>query len=415
MYHALIQKLLAVSMHGGVKLGLENVQRLQKIWHYPDRTFTTIHVAGTNGKGSVCTKIAHALEHAGYKVGLFTSPHLSCFRERIRINGKMIAEEAVASILSPLFQSIEEANIPATFFEITTFLALLYFAQEKVDIAVLETGLGGRLDATNIVTPCLSIITSISLDHTEILGTSLEEIAAEKAGIIKERVPVIVGPNAPLGSIEAIAQQKKSPCLLIKERSPLFEEENNNIAKAALDHLTSRFQLTPAAIEKGLRAKQPCRMETIDGPPLTILDVAHNPDGIYRLFKSIFSHYPGRPLRLVFGLSKSKDLKGCLTQIVPYRFPCHLVEATNGRGASKELIRNQLLELPTPPLDIHLHSSITSGVETACLEASKQDQLVVIFGSFFIMAEARRALGFQEPVDSIDMNERMFDKKAAGL
>ena len=181
-YLDLIQHLLTVNLEAGIKLGLQNVERLQEILHYPDRSFTSIHVAGTNGKGSVCIKVARALEKAGYRTGLYTSPHISSFRERIRINGKMITEEAVESILPPLFKVIEEAGIPATFFEITTFLAFLYFAREKVDFAVLETGLGGRLDATNIVSPCLSVITSISLDHTEILGGSCEEIAHEKGG-----------------------------------------------------------------------------------------------------------------------------------------------------------------------------------------------------------------------------------------
>lgn len=405
-YQALIHKLLAVNLHGGMKLGLQNVHHLQRIWHFPDQQFTSIHVAGTNGKGSVCLKIAHALAQAGYRVGLFTSPHLSTFRERIRINGEMISEKAVVSILPGLFQSIDDANLPATFFEITTFLAFLYFAQEKVDIAVLETGLGGRLDATNIVTPCLSIITSISLDHTEILGNTLEEITIEKAGIIKEGVPVIIGPHVPLAPVLAIAEQKKSPCLQVQETSPLFEEENHSLAKAALEHLTPRFNLTAAAIEKGLRASQSCRMEMIEGSPLTILDVAHNPDGIAHLFQALFSRFPGRALRLVFGLSKSKDLNGCLAHVVPHHFPCHIVEATNGRGASKELIKSQLLALKAKPSDLSVHPTIAAGVEAARAEALSQNQIVVIFGTFFIMSEVRQALGFCEPVDSIDMNER---------
>ncbi len=157
-YSEVIQKLFNLHLFGGVKLGLQNTQRLQQLLDFPDHSFSTIHVAGTNGKGSVSTKIASAFEHAGYRVGLYTSPHISSFRERIRVNSNMISEEAVQNLLLFLFKIIETEQIPATFFELTTFLAFLYFAQEKVEVAVLETGLGGRLDATNVVYPACPLL-----------------------------------------------------------------------------------------------------------------------------------------------------------------------------------------------------------------------------------------------------------------
>lgn len=418
-YRQLIQRLLTVNLAGGVKLGLQNVQRLQQLWQYPDRTFDSIHVAGTNGKGSVCIKIAHALENAGYRVGLYTSPHLSCFRERIRVNGEMIAEEAVEAILPDLFQTIREAQIPATFFEITTLLAFLHFARQNVDIAVLETGLGGRLDATNVVNPCLTIITSISLDHTEILGSTCEEIAHEKGGIIKEKVPVIIGPHVPLDPIKTIADQKKSRWLQVTPASHLYEVENQSIARAALHELASRFDIAPEAIEKGLAARQPCRFEILEGAPLIILDVAHNPDGILHLFQSCAHHFPGRSLRLLCGLSKSKDIKECLKCTVCYGSHFHLVEASNGRGASIEKLHEQLLELSMPDGRISLHRSIAEGVQIARKEAFTHNQILVVFGTFFIMGEVRRALGYQDPSDDFDLNERSLEKscqdKQAGL
>lgn len=410
-YSELIQQLLNINIASGVKLGLQNVQRLQRLLDFPDRSFASIHVAGTNGKGSVCIKIATALEKAGYKVGLFTSPHLSSFRERIRINGEMIPEKAVEAILPNLFMMIKKAGIPATFFEITTFLAFLYFAQENIDFAVLETGLGGRLDATNVVTPCLSIITSISLDHTEILGLTCEEIAREKGGIIKEGIPVIIGPRVPLAPIKAIADQKMSPCWQIEQTSPLFENENNSIAQAALEYLASLFDLSPEAIAQGLAAKQPCRLEILAGPPLIALDVAHNPDGICHLFQALQHQFPGKRLRLLFGLSKSKDLQGCLQHIVPQGTHFHLVEATNGRGASIELLNDHLHAFSIDPKRISLHASIAAAVQTARKEAFHQGELLVIFGSFFIMGEVRRALNYCEPFDAIDINERNVEKK----
>ena len=413
-YLDLIQQLLDVNISAGLKLGLQNVQRLQQILQFPDRSFVSIHVAGTNGKGSVCIKVARALEAAGYRVGLYTSPHISSFRERIRINRKLIPEEAVESLLPPLFKVIKEAGIPATFFEIATFLAFLYFAQEKVDFAVLETGLGGKLDATNIVNPCLSIITSISLDHTEFLGDSCEKIAYEKGGIIKEGVPVIIGPRVPLVPIKAIADQKRSACLQITCTHPLYEMENNSIAKTALDYLASLFPLPHAAIEQGLEARQPCRLEILAGSPLIILDVAHNPDGIFHLFKSIRRRFPGKDLRLLFALSKSKDLSGCLNGMIPHGSHFHIVEASNGRSASKEDLSVQLQKFSVNPSAISLHDSIAASVQFARDEALKQGQILVIFGTFFIMGEVRQALDFNEPFDPFDMNERNSGKKLSG-
>lgn len=405
-YSELIQKLLQVNVFSGMKLGLQNVQSLQQLLDFPDRTFKIIHIAGTNGKGSVSTKIASTLEHAGYRVGLYTSPHISCFRERIRINGVMISEEAVKSLLTNLFQIVKREHIPATFFELTTFLAFLYFAQEKVDVAVLETGLGGRLDATNIVDPILSVITSISLDHTEILGPTLEDIALEKAGIIKEKVPVVIGPNVPYEIIHKVALEKHSPCILVKHHSKLFEEENTQIALAAINALIQAFNLNARAIEMGLKARQPCRFERIASDSPIILDVAHNPDGIQHLFHMLNHEYPNQPIRFLFGLSKNKDLKECLKLIAANGKHFHLVEATNGRGAPVCNLYDQLLQLKINSTHVFKHDSILQAVHQAKEEASRDGEVLVICGSFFIMSQVRQALGFEEPCDTMDLNER---------
>ena len=404
-YARLIQRLFNVNLFGGVKLGLQNAQSLQQLLNYPDRSFKSIHVAGTNGKGSVSTKIAAAFQEAGYRVGLYTSPHISSFRERIQINGTMISEEAVESLLLFLFQVVDREQLPATFFELTTFLAFLYFAQQHVDIAVLETGLGGRLDATNIVHPCLSIITSIGLDHTEILGSTREAIALEKGGIIKEKVPIVIGPHVPFAPIQAIASQKQSLCIQVKHFSSLFEEENQSIARTALDYLTPLFNLSREAIQKGLEGKQPCRFEVLKGPPCVILDVAHNADGLHSLFQTIKYHYPSRPLRLLFGLSKNKDLRGCLQLIGPNGAHFHLVESSNGRGVPVDILYSSLQELSIESSRLSVHKSIFHGVRQARQEAMDHGEILVICGSFFIMGQTRQALGFDEPYDELDLNE----------
>lgn len=389
-----------------MKLGLQNVQRLQQLLNFPDRAYKTIHVAGTNGKGSVSTKIALTFEEAGYRVGLYTSPHLSCFRERIKINGVMIPEAAVFALLSSLFDLTEKEDIPATFFELTTFLAFVYFAQEKVDIVILETGLGGRLDATNIVKPILSVITSISLDHTEILGLTPEAIAWEKGGIIKENVPVVIGPKVPYRPIEILARQKGSPILKVRCKTSLYEEENKEIALTSLNFLSTSFCLPPEAIEKGLQGRQPCRFEVIKLECPVILDVAHNPDGLDHLFKMCSYYFPNQPLSILFGISKSKDIDHCLEIITKNATSYHLVEALNGRGLPIDDLHEQLNKKAPAQSNIFKHTSITNGVHFAKLNAAKNNKILVICGSFFIMNEVRKALGFIEPSDNMDLNEK---------
>jgi dihydrofolate synthase/folylpolyglutamate synthase len=408
-YTQLIRRLFSVNLHGGIKLGLDNCEKLQTLLQYPDQTFSSIHVAGTNGKGSVVTKIASALQLAGYRVGLYTSPHISCFRERIRINGEMISEIDVEKILSNLFHLTSKHSIPATFFEFTTFLAFIYFSQEKVDFAVLETGLGGRLDATNIVSPILSVITSISLDHTDILGNTLEAIAKEKAGIIKPFTPVVLGPKTPHQLLKEIANQQKSPCYCISDNLCSFDQENNLIAKQALELFKQTHHLPQEALEKGLEAQQPCRFEIIQ--ETIILDVAHNPNGLNALFRKIKDHFPHYSLRILFGLSKGKDVNGCLEILSQQGKAFHLVEAPNGRGVSTDILEENLKYFNISLSSIHSHTQIDEAIQMAKQLACANQQLLVICGSFFIMNQVRQALGIEEAIDFIDLNERNSSKK----
>lgn len=398
-YPELLQALFHLSKHGGVKYGLDNTLKLAAALGFPDHNYTIIHVAGSNGKGSVSTKIAKAYQCAGFKTGLYTSPHIATFRERICVNGCMISEQDVERLLTELFAIAKKQGIAATFFEMTTVLAFAYFAEAEVDVAVIETGLGGRLDATNIVTPILSIITSISLEHTELLGTTLDMITREKAGIIKPGVPVVIGPQVPRGPIEEIAQQQGSACVSVTGSFASYNEENNAIARRAMETL----QLPAYAIEEGLKALPPCRLETHWLPQPVILDVAHNPDGLTRLFQSIRQRYPAQPLRIVCGLSATKDIAGCLAIIAEHSKVVHLVEADSERAAPIRALAAACAQCGLAPESVN--PSVQSTVRLALDLAAQQGEVVVICGSFFIMAAAREALGLLDERDSLFVSD----------
>lgn len=402
-YSELIDQLFHTNLFGGVKLGLKNVELLLAFFGHPEKTFTTIHIAGTNGKGSVTTKIAKGLESAGLRVGLYTSPHINTFRERMQINGTFISEEEVCLILSEIFSAQSHLGICATFFELTTVLAFRYFAIQHVDTAVIETGLGGRLDATNVITPKLSVITTISLEHTEILGDSIKAITKEKAGIIKPSIPVVIGPGVPQEYIEPIANERKSPLFAVKGHFETYEEENKAIAKKAMQLLC----LPCSAIDIGLLARPPCRSEVVNlspAKPPVILDVAHNPDGLNCLFQSLQKTYAETALKLVFGLSSTKDLNACIEIIKKHAEVIYLVEAPNGRGFRANVLRDRLIEAGFPAMQIFSFDSIAKAIYEA--DKDRTQELLVVTGSFFIMSEARKALGFIEPCDPLDVNER---------
>lgn len=375
-YEQLLERLLTINTKKGVKLGLSQMQELAKTFDHPEKKFLSIHIAGSNGKGSVACKIANGLEQVYPKVGLFTSPHISTFRERITINGRMIPEEELQAILEKIIDH------PGTFFELTTLAAFLYFAQQEVDFAVIETGLGGRLDATNIVTPVLSVITSISLEHTEFLGETIEQIASEKAGIIKPGIPVVLGPKASMISSPAAIQVEGS--------FSTVDEENSAIAKQCMETLELPIEVIAAALAKRPR----CRMEKIGN---IILDVAHNPDALERYFLED----KRRPLQVICTLSKNKDLKSCLSVISQHADAIYLVDAPNGRTASKSTLKEILLKIGFTENRIHDCNAIHNAVKSATAQGD-----TAMVGSFFVMSEARKALGVEEPVDHFEMNER---------
>jgi dihydrofolate synthase / folylpolyglutamate synthase len=413
-YAELLEHLHQVSIHGGVKLGLQNMSLLKQALGHPDHAFDTVHVAGTNGKGSVTTMIAQALQLSGKRVGLYTSPHLSSFRERICVDGEKITETSVQELLPIIFQCAHELGISATFFELTTALALLYFAAQEVDVVVLETGLGGRFDATNVVMPKLSVITSISYDHMAILGNTLEQIAYEKAGIIKEGVPVILGPKAAGLGIEAVAKQKKSRCHIVQGDFDDYIHENRAVAREALLELQTDMQLSPEHIEQGLQSLPPCRFEEViprklsryslpDNAPTVILDVAHNPDGLHALFAAVKKRYPQHSLRVIAGFSDGKDIVSCLQPLRQHAEHVHLVDAAHHRI----MPLSRLLPIAEKErVNVQQPSGDLKTVLPMILQlASAGNEIVLICGSCFIMHDARIALGYSVEGDSCHLHE----------
>lgn len=354
-YTALISKLLAMPGRG-VKT-FEPFQKLDRKLGFPHRSFRSIHVGGTNGKGSVSAKIAEGLRLEGYRVGLYTSPHISCVRERILIDGEMISEEAVVYHLSEIF---EAAKGTYSFFDFMTALAFLYFREEMIDWAVIEVGLGGRLDATNVIQPELSVITSIGYDHMEILGDTLEKIAQEKAGIVKRGIPLIAGPQAAPFFPTADA---------VLPVEGYYDAENSMVARRALE----RLQVSEQSIEKGIRIRPKCRFEIIGN---IVLDAAHNPDGFRRLIEALDVHFPNETFHFIVAFSKNKEWQICLDLI---RVKAAKISFVNSHPRFIPLGGGTLEEALEKELEIPVRK--------------------VICGSFYLMAEARRCLGIREPRD----------------
>ncbi|KAL4086253.1 hypothetical protein PRIC1_014383 [Phytophthora ramorum] len=447
-YAELLQRLYQVNRFSAVKLGLENMQKLNAAFGDPASQFEIVHVAGTNGKGSVAFKVAKALERSGYKTGLFVSPHVACFRERVQVNNRLITESEVCEALSEIFNISAQLRIPATFFEITTMLAFMHFAKQGVDCVVLETGLGGRLDSTNIVTPALSVITSIGMDHMRILGNTRDAIAREKAGIIKPNVPVVVGPNTPVNVMMEFAARNNAPLVRVPLHADFEEDynaENAAIAREACVQLNALHalqtgdvrvpkqlcvDLTSERVNAALESRPPCRFQVLhvmrpnskERKVTVVLDVAHNPQAIDRLVGLLHKQFPDKTFRFVCGFSADKAINKVLDKIadvVRESHPgesdeelqerIHLVKANHPRGASLEEINLALANASVHGQEERAYDSISSikeGVDAALAasRASSDDEVVVVCGSVFLMAEARQALGLKEPIDSAELN-----------
>src|ERR1700722_6984610 len=336
-YSDIIDRLYRTVNSSRACLGLHNATIFDRTLEFPTASYATIHVAGSNGKGSVATKIAKGLALSGYRVGLYTSPHLFSFCERIVVDGEAISEEEVVEGMRKIFFIAETQKLDPTFFEMATFLAFDHFRKRKVDLAVIETGLGGRWDATNVIDPVLTVITSISREHVHILGDDLEQIASEKAGILKGKIPVIVGPKARFQAIYDRAKELDCPLFVSKKISYFYDEENSAVAELALNHLGSHFTLNAKAIEQALKIRPPCRFERIGD---VIFDVAHNPEAVFYLLQALHTMFPHARFRFLAGFSKDKEYDQCLELIGSVATHIHLVQAETLRAAQVQELRS---------------------------------------------------------------------------
>ena len=436
------------------KEGLENTWILDEHFGHPHRLYQTIHVAGTNGKGSCSHTIASILQEAGYKVGLYTSPHLVDFRERIRINRQCISKKYVVDFIESLTpnpsptgegsqksQGIvlrnkckEKHTLPSpvgegsgvrlfpSFFELTTALAFKYFADEQVDIAVVEVGLGGRLDCTNIITPILSVITNISFDHTGFLGDTLAKIAAEKAGIIKSGVPVVIGEytNETRPVFEEKAKEMGAPIFFAQDEEELghnydfelkgdYQARNKQTILCAIEHLPKqkgnaqlplstplhsgrgRGWVSSLTIQKGLA--NVCkntglmgRWQTIQEQPKVICDTGHNVGGWQYLSKQIAAE-PCRQLRIVFGMVDDKDIDAVM-ELLPKHAAFYWTQADNHRAIPAEIVAQKA---ESHHLKGHIYNKVDDAYQAALADASPDD-FIFVGGSSYVVADFLTAL-----------------------
>ena len=408
-----------------MKFGLQGVSRLLKALSDPQKKFKTIHVAGTNGKGSTASMLAAMLTSAGYRTGLYTSPHLLRFEERIRIDGKPIARAAVARLAGKLKKHIL-ANQP-TFFEATTALAFAHFAEEEIDIAVVETGLGGRLDSTNVIRPLVSVITNVGLDHTEILGETVKEIAFEKAGIIKRGRPCVTGAadRTALSVIRGVARKRNSQITVaadysVKVHSSGLEGSTidfvckgialknlrlslpgryqfNNLAVALCTIRVLRelgeFEISEEAEREGLSNVQELtgftgRLAVVRERPRIIADVAHNPEAVSVLVESIRSMKLGKMVT-VFGVLKDKDYIRMIHELAGVSEEVVAVAPRSDRARSASDV---FAGFQRAGSRVHAALSVEEGVALA-VELAGVAGMVLITGSHYVVGEAMSALG----------------------
>lgn len=402
-----------------IKKDITNTVLLCESLGNPQLKFKSVHIAGTNGKGSVSHMLAAILQTAGYKTGLYTSPHLKDFRERIRINGEMIPQQFVVGFVQQMQSDIEELN--PSFFEITVAMAFDFFAKEKVDIAIVEVGLGGRLDSTNIITPELSVITNISRDHMNILGDTLEKIAFEKAGIIKEKTPVIVGEtSAGTRSVfEQVAESKNASIVFADQVRYVsgwrFQKTHLNVEIANLtrdEHhvysldLTGYYQtknlvtvleavaqlrvqdwkIQQTQVEKALQQVKKLtdlhgRWEVIHQRPLIVLDVGHNADGIKQIVAQIeLTDY--KDLHIIIGMVKDKEIETVLA-LLPKEATYYFTRAGIPRAIPETELRRKGNDIG---LKGEHYPNVNKALEVARHYADNED-LILICGSVFVVGE----------------------------
>jgi dihydrofolate synthase/folylpolyglutamate synthase len=398
----------------GMKLGLENIARFLKDIGSPQENFKSIHIAGTNGKGSTAAMLAAIAQAQGYKTGLYTSPHLVDFRERIKINNERIPKTSVASFIRKYNQEIRKRKL--TFFEVVTALALDYFAKQMVEVAIIETGLGGRLDATNVLNPVLTITTDIDFDHVEILGTTLKKISEEKAGIIKSGRPHLIGmlPDDSTRIISRLCKQLHAPLFELSSKdyrtdirnmsldfddgglkiadlkSPLYgphQLKNTALVLKAISVLNEDgFKVTEHSIRSGIKnTNWPGRFQVIenDSAPFVVLDVAHNTGGIAAFIESFKLRFPNRRVSIIGGFVRKKNHAKIISMLSEIAEEFYLVPVKTKRSMPP----NELLEtIDFRQIPVTKAASVASAFVRLTKKAANDD-IICVVGSHYLVGE----------------------------
>ena len=385
----------------GTKLGLENPSRLASLVESPHKQLRFIHVAGTNGKGSVCAMLESVYREAGYRTGLFTSPHLISFRERIQVNRNLIPETTVARLSSELVELM--ATFPKgqkpTFFEMAVVMALCHFSEQKCDVVLWETGMGGRLDATNIVTPIASVITNIGLDHTRWLGDSHTEIAQEKSGIIKHGIPAFTATqqHEALSTIRSVAKTKKAELIEIDKSNIDFklsllgqhQQTNARLVYNVVNRLKSILPVSTEHIKSGLKTVSWAgRLQLVNiGLQKFLLDGAHNAEGALTLQRSLKDHFNKKSLVFILGMVNEKDGSGFCQNIAPIADRIILSPVKSDRSANPSTFE-PVCQTANPKAKTLVVASLRQA-----LEQCEKEHFVIITGSFYLVGEALEQLG----------------------
>ena len=399
----------------GSKYGIDRMRLFVEALHHPEQRFPSIHVAGTNGKGSTCAMLEAIYRDNGYRTGFFNSPHLVHQGERVQVNRQILPHSAIVDYteqLRPVAEALgkDDPDCHPSFFEFMVAMAFLRFAESKVDIALLETGLGGRLDATNVVTPELSIITSISLDHTELLGDTIEAIAREKAGIIKQGVPVLLGklPSEAEALIREIAQQRSAPIYSVTERYPHTEELpltnlegtyqrwNAAVATYATELLADRFPIK--STQALMHIDWAGRWQTIPLADRTlILDASHNPEGALALQENLgrlIEHTGKKPLIVAGALGEDRG-RSLIHAVTPYARELYLVEPQQPRATASSFLESCLPKDRDFPVTHRQLVDIIPAPNTCTL--GNPGDTIVITGSLYLIGEALERLSSESP------------------
>ncbi len=440
LYNESVNYLYCLQKHG-IKLGLENPGRLMDVLGEPQKFFCSVHIAGTNGKGSTAAILASILKESGLTVGLFTSPHLISFTERIKINSLPISEYDVMRLTSYIRKRIKDTDINPTFFEFVTAMAFYYFACEKVDLAVVETGMGGRLDATNILLPEASIVTNVGIDHREFLGKTVSHIAAEKAGILKPSIPVITAVTHPdaLSVIKKTAEDIGSELFIYDQdfKGSLISMDDKHIEFDYLEHKTSAvyigfrrkyrnlsmplsgeyqvynaslaiktcdvlagkgFILSEDTLKRGLlKVNLEGRLEQVNETPPVIIDSAHNPEASRALADTVKTVFPAKKVILIAGIMKDKDIKGILKPLLQISDTVILTRSKGERPSPPEELKESVIALAKKSRKGIMPDTLLTAMNVAeAIKLAKtlwhKENIILVTGSFYITGEAKEIL-----------------------